>query len=273
MSRRDRWWLGLWVAFALAMVMVTARTCGSSEVETHLRYDTLDTTGGATEPGSYAFLETAGDAASAIDNFGYSAAGTVELRIHPTDASGASRSRFYASVRVGDTFDYRTEGIHCGFRFRVTSVGATVSPRTFGIESVAKGYFGGRCISVADPGAAKDVEFVWGVRPGVERTDGVRVMIRDEPTGEGTYRLSRNSPWVIDIPAGITVINQGPFLARPVLSATNASSGWGLPLSDVATDSVLYIDLKDGDEWGRVTSDSAVDALFDRIIASIRRVD
>ena len=50
-----------------------------------LRYDTLDITGAATTPGSYAFLETAGDAASAIGNFGYWALGTVELRIDPTD--------------------------------------------------------------------------------------------------------------------------------------------------------------------------------------------
>ena len=64
-----------------------------------LRYDTLDITGAATTPGSYAFLETAGDAASAIGNFGYWALGTVELRIDPTDASGASRAAFYDTVQ------------------------------------------------------------------------------------------------------------------------------------------------------------------------------
>ena len=53
-----------------------------------LRYDTLDITGAATTPGSYAFLKTGGVASSAIGNFGYSARGTAELRIHPTDASG-----------------------------------------------------------------------------------------------------------------------------------------------------------------------------------------
>ena len=34
-----------------------------------LRYDTLDITGAATTPGSYAFLDTAGDASSAIGNY------------------------------------------------------------------------------------------------------------------------------------------------------------------------------------------------------------
>ena len=38
-----------------------------------LRYDTLDITGAATTPGSYAFLKTAGDASSAIGNFSASA--------------------------------------------------------------------------------------------------------------------------------------------------------------------------------------------------------
>ena len=53
-----------------------------------LRYNRLDISGAATGAGSYAFLQTAGDAASAIGNFGYSASGSAELRIHPMDASG-----------------------------------------------------------------------------------------------------------------------------------------------------------------------------------------
>ena len=71
-----------------------------------LRYDTLDITGAVATGGSYAFLVTAGDPASAIDNFGYSFPATAELRIHPTDASGKSRATFYDTVQVGDTFDY-----------------------------------------------------------------------------------------------------------------------------------------------------------------------
>ena len=51
---------------------------------------------------------------SAIGNFGYSAMGTAELRIHPTDASGTSRADFFDTVRVGASFDYRTSGLACG---------------------------------------------------------------------------------------------------------------------------------------------------------------
>ena len=74
-----------------------------------LRYDLLDITGAATAPGSYAFLKTAGDATSAIENFGNLPGRGVELRVHPTDASGASRAAFYDTVQVGDTFDYQDE--------------------------------------------------------------------------------------------------------------------------------------------------------------------
>ena len=125
-----------------------------------LRYDTLDITGAATTPGSYAFLDTAGDASSAIGNFSASAQASVELRIHPTDASGTSRAAFYDTVRVGDRFDYQTNGILCAFRFTVTNVAETASPRSFGIEPVNS--YGGWCGEfVDDPGAAKAVNFVW----------------------------------------------------------------------------------------------------------------
>ena len=173
-----------------------------------LRYDTLDITGAATTAGSYAFLETAGVASSAIENFGHWALGTVELRIDATDASGTSRVDFYDMVQVGDTFDYRTNGFDCGFRFKVTSIATTAGPRTFGIEEAAS--YGGRCGSfVDDPGAAKPVEFIWRVRPGIPAADGVRVLLNGEPVGQGTYRIDKYWRWVIDVPAGMTIVYHG----------------------------------------------------------------
>ena len=163
-----------------------------------LRYDRRDTTGAATGAGSYAFLKTAGDATSAIENFGNLPLRGVELRVHPTDASGTSRAGFYDTVQVGDSFDYQTNGLDCGFRFKVTSIAATASPRTLGIE-YARAY-GGRCsVWVDDPTAAKDMHFVWKVPPGVPGPDGVRVLLPNEPAGEGTYRLDSGIPWVIDV--------------------------------------------------------------------------
>ena len=235
-----------------------------------LRYNRLDTTGAAATAGSYAFLTTAGDATSAIENFGFLPGRGVELSIHPADASGASRSAFYDTVTVGDRFDYRTNGLDCGFRFKVTSLGAPTTPRTFGIERIRR--YGTRCgDAVDDPGAARDVEFVWRVRTGLPGADGVRVLIPDEPTGQGTYRIARNLPWVIDIPAGAEIVFEGIRINRPVVGSNLPNTA--ALLRDVATGSTLHIDPETGRAFHRfITSDEA-DALFDQIAASIRRVE
>ena len=110
-------------------------TAAGTPSPTTFRYNRLDTTGAATTAGSYAFLTTAGDATSAFDNLGAVPADSVELRIHPADASGTSRAAFYDTVKVGESFDYRTNGLECGLRFKVTSVATTTTP-TFGLEWV-----------------------------------------------------------------------------------------------------------------------------------------
>ena len=237
---------------------------------TKLRYNRLDTTGAAATAGSYTFLTTAGDATSAIENFGYLPGRGVELRIHPADASGASRAAFYDTVQVGDTFDYRTNGLDCGFRFKVTSLGATGTPRTLGIERLRR--YGTRCGDAVDnPGAPRDVDFVWRVRTGIPGADGVRVMVVDEPTGAGTYRIARDVPWVIDIPAGAEIVFEGFLINRPVVGSN--LPGTTAVLRDVGTESRLHIDPETGrDVYRFITSDEA-DTLFDQIIASIRRVE
>ncbi len=237
---------------------------------TKLRYNLLDTTGAAATAGSYAFLTAAGDATSAIENFGYLPGRGVELRIHPADASGASRAAFYDTVQVGDTFDYRTNGLDCGFRFKVTSLGATATPKTFEIERIRR--YGTRCGDAVDnPGAPRDVEFVWRVRTGLPGADGVRVMVVDEPTGPGTYRIARDLPSVIDIPAGAEIVFEGIWINRPVVGSN--LPGTTAVLMDVGTGSRLHIDPETGrDVYRFITSDEA-DTLFDQIAASIRRVE
>ena len=235
-----------------------------------LRYNRLDTTGAAATAGSYAFLTTAGDAASATQEFSRVSRRAVELRIHPADASGTSRATFYDTVKIGDTLDYRTLGLDCGFRFKVTSVTSTATPRSFGIERVRA--YGHWCGSLeGDPGAARDVTFVWGVRTGLPGTDGVRVMLLDEPTGQGTYRIARDLPWVIDIPAGAEIVFEGILIIRPVVGRN--LPGTTAVLMDVGTGSRLHIDPETGrDVYRFITSDEA-DALFDQIVDSIRRVE
>ena len=235
-----------------------------------LHYNILDTTGAAATAGSYAFLKTAGDAASAIGNFSASAQGSVELRIHPTDSSGTSRAAFYNTIQVGDTFDYRTNGLDCGFRFKVASVAGTTTPRTLGLTYL-RGY-GTRCGGFVDnPDAARDVDFVWRVRTGIPGADGVRVMVVDEPTGPGTYRIARDLPWVIDIPAGAEIVFEGVRLLAIVEGRDYPHEA--VPLVDVETGSTLAIDVETGRDFYRNTTSDEVDALFDQIAESIRRVE
>ena len=234
-----------------------------------LRYNTLDISGAATTPGSYAFLKTAGDAASAIGNFSASALRSVELRVHPTDASGASRADFYDMVQVGDTFDYRTNGFDCGFRFKVTSIGTTTGPRTFGIEDAAS--YGAWCGSfVDDPGAAKSVEFIWRVRPGIPAADGVRVLLNGEPVGQGTYRIDKYWRWVIDVPAGMTIVYHGVAINELDVNRPNQPAST-LVLEDVDTGSVLHIDPSNGHTGQIYIIGTHPRTLFEQLIASIRR--
>ena len=236
-----------------------------------LRYDTLDTSGAATTPGSYAFLDTAGDASSAIGNYGSSAQATVELRIHPIDASGASRADFYDTVQIGHSFDYRTNGLDCGFRFTVTSITAAASTRTLGLEYVHR--YGGNCGGpVTDPGAAKEVYFVWRVRHGVPAPDGVQLLLPGEPAGKGTYRLYPGVRYVIDVPVGSLIVLVGLYEmerdpARPHLPSR------GILLVEPRTDSALHIDPGTGEEFGRFAESPEADLLFDQIMASIRYVE
>ena len=235
-----------------------------------LRYDTLDITGAATTPGSYAFLNTAGDASTAIGNFGYSADASVELRIHPSDASGTSRADLYDTVQIGSSFDYRMNGVDCGFRFKVTNISVAASARSFGLEYVNR--YGRRCGDLFTvPGAAKDVYFVWRVRHGIPAPDGLQVLLTGEQAGTGTYRLHLGGRYAIDVPAGGLIVLKALYEMardpdRPHLPRR------GILLIDPRTDSALHINPGTGEEFGRFAASPEVDLLFDRIMASIRSV-
>ena len=235
-----------------------------------LLYDTLDITGAATTPGSYAFLKTAGDASSAIGNFSDSSLRSVELRVHPTDATRASRADFYDMVQVGDMFDYHTDnGGVCMVRFKVTSIGMTTSPRTFGIEQATQ--YRTWCLPfVDDPAAPLNVGFIWRVRPGIVGADGVRVLLNGEPVGQGTYRIDTYWPWVIDVPAGLTIVYHGVAINELDVNRPNQPEST-LVLEDVDTGSVLHIDPSNGHTGQIYIIGPHPSTLFDQLIASIRR--
>ena len=226
-----------------------------------VRYRLLDTTGAASTPGSYAFLWTAGDATSSADVI-YSASGAVELRIHPMDARGVSRAVLYDSVQIGDAFDFRTNGLDCGHRFRVTSVSVSASPRVFGIEPVRQ--YGGRCRGVV----AGPVEFIWKVRPGLVGADGIRTLLDGEIVGQGTYRIDSESIYLIDVPTDARI-----FLSGLVTSDDPRSSGFALVIKEAATGLRLSIDPDTGVVLYRAPAPPDVATLLDQIIASIRPLD
>ena len=195
----------------------------------------------------------------------------MELRIHPTDASGASRADFYDTVQIGDMFDYRTNGLDCGFRFTVTSIAAAASTRSLGLEYVNR--YGGNCGGpVTDPDAAKDVYFVWRVRHGVPAPDGVQQLLPGEPAGKGSYRLYPGVRYVIDVPAGSSIVLKALYEMardpdRPHLPSR------GILLVDPRTNSKLHIDPATGREFARFVESPEADLLFDQIMASIRSVE
>ena len=234
------------------------------------RYNRLDSTGAASSPGSYAFLNTAGVATSAIGNFAFAAQGTIELRINPLDASGTSRGSFFDTVSVGDTFDYQTNWSRCGFRFSVTSVSPSQTPRTYGIESVTQ--YGGGCRDfVDDPEHPYDVRFVWTPGPGLVGPDGIPFLLYDEPVGPGTYQLWEPVPWLLDVPTGITikrgaVIEQSPEGDEPNPIYITVM----IHYKEDGLRSTLHIDPHTGKESHRTVRSPNAAAIFDQIMQSIR---
>ena len=89
---------------------------------TTFRYDTYDTTGAVSTPGSYAFLSDPDDTSTAVTTYEALRDGTTTaLLIHTSDADGASRAALYDAVEVGDLFEWR-QADDCFVRYTVTEV-------------------------------------------------------------------------------------------------------------------------------------------------------
>ena len=200
----------------------------------------------AAKVGRYAFRREHVEAAGVRYPRNYGHSQVVELRIHSVDADGASRAAFYDTVQVGDSVDYRTDGLDCGYRFRVTSVGAAAATRTFGLEYVNR--YGPTCAwTIPETGVAQSVHFVWKVLPGAPGPDGMRVLLPREPVGEGTYRIFPGTPCVIDVPAGMQVTQIGYYFSvqtaqDPIPTHTPPGPRGDVTLSHDATGSFLAID-------------------------------
>ena len=132
---------------------------------TTFHYDTFDATAAVTAAGSYAFLTNsvtiAADGAQGAATMNVAA--TYEdlreeeglLRLHLTDADGASHADFYATVAVGDILEWRKTD-DCFTRYTVTSVPEPVPDaayREFGVEPMTYAFTGCSGALVADGSA------------------------------------------------------------------------------------------------------------------------
>lgn len=242
---------------------------------TTLTYDTYDTTGAMTTPGSYAFLMPDGDdgtsAATTHDEIIRDTA--TRLLVHPRDPDAAA---FYATIEPGDIVEwFPVEHERCWQRYRVTGVlpdpPGELPRRLFAIEWLPGGLVKW-CSGPINDGQLVTVEMKWSppaARPG---DDGIPVMLRYQPVeGAGTYRLSPDAELLIDLPPDLRLVRFTGFLL--------GSGGLTAGLRDVGSGSELWLALTGltetgGTELGRTITPEGqalgVGALFDAIAASAR---
>ncbi len=132
---------------------------------TTLPYDTYDTTGAVSMPGSYAFLSNPDDMSTAVTTYDALRDGTTTaLLIHKSDADGASRAAFYDAVEAGDVFGWH-KADDCFVHYSVTEVrpdpAGTVPRKLLTVEWMAYAFTG--CRGAVSTGATVSVD--WGTLP------------------------------------------------------------------------------------------------------------
>ena len=240
---------------------------------TTFRYDTYDTTGAVSTPGSHTILTDSSSTTSAASSKGF-LIGAEAIIVTTYDSEGNSHAQFYDSIKVGDVVEwYPTNQPECWQRYKITAI-LTDPPgdpprKRFAVESLY--VFLDKCpvSTIADIVGQEDVELRWNPPAGRPGCDGIPVMLKDQPVpGGASYRAAPHENLVIDIPHGMTVVRLTGFVAASVQP---------LRLEDVESGSLLLMNLGTGEEWKRtiVTSEDDsrdVGALFDQIVASARTV-
>ena len=252
-----------------------------------LHYDDLDSAGGATRPGSYAFLKDADDLTSGAATFA-EVSGAEALLLN---ASGRWR-RYYGavlnSVQAGDRITWHPY-IQCWYHYRITEVlplPTTTAParRLFRIALEAEEPCGiaaawaGNAKSYFDESRGNTAWFSWGDPPNAPRVgpDGIRIISTRYPAKGGhTYRLlglGSLAPIVIDIPEGMSLTS------RPML--WGSETGFGVWFRDEASGASFSLNPNTGENLyysvpippNQVERPAYVVAQMEAIIASIRRL-
>ena len=130
------------IAIALSLFADAPPPAGA----TTFRYDTYDTTGAVSTPGSYVFLADPDDTFTVVTTYEALRDGTATaLLIHTSDAGGASRADVYDTVVAGDLFEWH-QADDCFVRYTVTEVKpdptGTVPRKLLAVEWMTYAYSG-----------------------------------------------------------------------------------------------------------------------------------
>ena len=249
-----------------------------------LAYDDLDSGGGATTPGSYAFLTDAADLTSGATTFA-EVSGAEALLLNASSNYTNRAAEILAAVEVGDRFTWHLSAT-CWYHYRVTEILAdppAPARKLFRIALEAEDPCGSTAAQRSDPDHFDEMRdwyavFGWGDTPPNEPIigpDGIRIMpYRYAAEGGHTYRLNgrgRPTSIVIDVPLGMRLIFVGIPLSHGSALATYV---------DEATDSFLVLNPYTGRNAGyrvkvpegETEPPSDVVARFEALIASIREV-
>ena len=268
---------GTSAASATASAVAGLTPTAPSERES-LFYGDLDSAGGATRPGSYAFLTDADDLTSGATTFA-EVSGAAALLFNAGGYGGRKYADVLATVQVGDRITWFSGR---WYHYRVTELLADPPAPARKLFRIALEAEDPRRLTEAranDPDHFANYRdsfaaFGWEDHPPSEPVigaDGVRIMPHGYAVDGGhTYRLlgaARPAPIVVDVPAGMRLIYQsGPLPGNPFAVLEDEATGALLLVEQYAGHPAGYAEtLKDGRELP-----AEVIARFRAIIASIR---
>ena len=240
---------------------------------TTFRYDTYDTTGAVSTPGSHVFLTDASSMTSATDDY-YRMGEAAAILVNVSDSGGVSRAAFYNSIKVGDIIEwYPIAQPDCWKRYKVTTILPDPpgdSPRKlFAIEGLPVEI--DECPERSVGQETLEVELRWNPPGAHQGPDGPPTMLQGQPVeGGATYRVAPHAPLRIDVPEDMALVRY----TGGIVAAWNPPVG----LRDVKTGSTLVLGLHTGEELERRIATSPDDSrdvgvLFDQIVASASRVE
>ena len=201
---------------------------------TTFRYDTYDTTGAVSTPGSYAFLSDPDDASTVVTTYEGLRDGTATaLLIHQSDADGLSRAGVYDAVEVGDLFKWR-QADDCFVRYRVTdvpAVDATAAHREFGVRWETYVFQG--CQTGSLPTSAT-VTFTAGADLPLDHLGGTS--LTDFAVVHGPWQLTRatqSEPGALGNPPAGIAVKQPELTEQPIQFQTPSQYDIGQTLTSL----------------------------------------